>query len=95
MLLFISFFRVIMEAYVGYQEFNPYEYEGSPAVNVTYGYLATFFGVFVFSAINYAGILIGPSKKMKGDIWRWRNTLVSWIHADIIGVGVLYWYVHQ
>ncbi|KAL4224011.1 TLC domain-containing protein 1 [Mactra antiquata] len=70
--------------------FNPYEYEGSPDVDVVYGYLATALSFLMFTVINYVAIHIGPPKNYKGDTWRWRNTFVSWIHADIIGVWVLY-----
>lgn len=91
----IPFFSAVMESVLENKKFNPYDYEGSPAVDVVHGYLAMLFGLVLFSVVNYLAILIGPSKKMKGDTWRWRNTLVSWIHADIMGVGVLYWYVNK
>ncbi|XP_045170645.2 TLC domain-containing protein 2-like [Mercenaria mercenaria] len=79
-----------MEAASGSTEFNPYKYEGSPNVHVSEGYLVVLCGLFTFLAINFAAVKIGPPKNVSGDIWRWRNTFVSWVHADIVGTGVLY-----
>lgn len=70
--------------------FNLYEYKGSPNVSVFDGYMATLCGFCLFSAINYAAIKLGPPSSLKGDVWRWRNTFVSWVHAVIVGTGVLY-----
>lgn len=80
-----------MESAIGVSDFNPYTYEGSPNVHVLDGYLAALGGLCTFTAINFAAIKMGPPRTVTGDIWRWRNTLVSWLHADIVGLGVLYW----
>ncbi|XP_052799987.1 TLC domain-containing protein 2-like [Mya arenaria] len=70
--------------------FDPHMYKGSENVELVTGYLAISAGLLTFTLINYAAIKIGPAHYMKGDIWRWRNTLVSWIHAVLVGTGVLY-----
>ncbi|WAR02044.1 TLCD2-like protein [Mya arenaria] len=64
--------------------FDPHMYKGSENVELVTGYLAISAGLLTFTLINYAAIKIGPAHYMKGDIWRWRNTLVSWIHAVLV-----------
>lgn len=87
---FADYYRIKMDSGVSSQEFDPYTYKGSPNVNLSDGYLTVVCSFFAFLAINFAAIKIGPPKNLTGDVWRWRNTLVSWLHADIVGVGVLY-----
>jgi hypothetical protein len=83
--------RIKMESKGGTFEFDPYTYKGSPNVELSDGYTTVVISFFVFLAINLAAVKIGPPKNFTGDVWRWRNTFVSWLHADIVGVGVLYW----
>lgn len=72
-------------------EFDPYTYNGSPNVTVRDGLLVMVCGVVIFSIFNYLACIYGPPKTVTGDVWRWRNTFVSWLHAVIIGLAVLYW----
>lgn len=73
-------------------EFDPYTYPGSPNVEVRDGILVILASVGLFSIFNFLAYKYGPPPTVTGDIWRWRNTFVSWIHAVIIGLCVLYWY---
>lgn len=70
--------------------FDPYTYEGSPAVEVSHGYMMVAVGFGFFYGLNYAALRKGPPAKVTGDVWRWRNTFVSFIHSSICGAGVLY-----
>jgi len=72
-------------------ELDPYTYEGSPNVTLKEGALVLLFGVVLFSIFNYLAYIYGPPKSVTGEVWRWRNTFVSWLHAVIIGLGCLYW----
>jgi len=71
-------------------KFDPDRYQGSPNVSVTDGYLVAGLGALSFLLVNFVVIAIGPSRHVKGDKWRWRNTLVSWIHAVCLGLWTLY-----
>lgn len=70
--------------------FDPYTYEGSPHVEVFHSYIMVACGTGLFLCINLIAIKIGPPSSVTGDIWRWRNTMVSFLHAAIVGTGVLY-----
>lgn len=70
--------------------FNPYTYKGSENVQVGDGYAVMFVGFMIFLGISVIILFIGPPMNVKGDTFKWRNTFVSWFHADIISVGVLY-----
>ena len=71
--------------------FDLYTYEGSKNVQVAQGYLTMFAGFVFFEVVNGLAITFGPPRRLKSDVWKWRNTLVSWIHADVVGGGVIYW----
>lgn len=71
-------------------DFDPYTYEGSPKVKVLHSYILVACGAGLFYCINYAAIKTGPPAYLTSDVWRWRNTLVSFLHAAIVGAGVLY-----
>lgn len=76
---------------VALENFDIYTYEGSPNVTVAGGFLVLFLSVILFSIINYIAYIYGPPKTVTGDPWRWRNTFVSWVHALVVGLGVVYW----
>ena len=71
-------------------DFDPNTYPGSPSVEVWTGYLAALVGFVVFLSLNVLAVLAGPPGYMKGEVWRWRNTLISWFHAVMLGLAVLY-----
>ena len=73
--------------------FDPYTYGGSQNVEVVTGYKWMAVGFTLFFVINEILKVKGPGKNMMSDVWRWRNTFVSWIHADLTGPAVIYWYV--
>lgn len=70
--------------------FDVYTYEGSPAVEVSHGYLMIAAGFCLFFCLNLILQRIGPPSKVTGDVWRWRNTFVSCVHSSICGSAVLY-----
>ena len=71
--------------------FDPYTYEGHPAVDVGHGYLMIAVGFGLFYCLNVILQRVGPPSKVTGDVWRWRNTFVSCIHSSLCGTAVLYW----
>ena len=71
--------------------FDPYTYTGSTAVQLSHGYIMVVCGAALFFIINVVAAVKGPPSKVTGDVWRWRNTFVSFLHAAIVGGGVLYW----
>ena len=72
-----------------------YKYEELEPIPVVYGYLGVATSALFFLLVSHILVRIGNPKSVKeSDDWKWRNLLVSWIHAFIIGVWDLSWLVH-
>ena len=71
--------------------FDPNTYTGSSAVDVANGYMMIVCGAALFFIVNVVAVVKGPPSNVTGDIWKWRNTFVSFLHAAIVGAGVVYW----
>jgi len=71
-----------------------YEYERLEPIPVVYGYLGVAASALFFLFVNQILVWIGNPKSVKEkDEWKYRNLLVSWIHAVLIGVWDLSWLV--
>jgi hypothetical protein len=69
-----------------------YEYDRLEPVPVVYGYVGVAVSVLFFQAVNQVVVRVSrPKSVVEEDYWKWRNLLVSWIHAVVIGVWDLSW----
>ena len=72
-------------------QFDIYTYEGSPNVNVVYGYSGVVVAFVFFVIIDNVIKQVGYPKHVKlSDVNIWRNLTKSWIHAFIVSVWVIY-----
>ena len=64
-------------------------------VEVWHGYIVFFSAIAFFQGLNYVVMRCGNPKAVRSDVdpWRWRNLFISWVHAAIVGVWDILWYV--
>ncbi|PAA62921.1 hypothetical protein BOX15_Mlig025937g2 [Macrostomum lignano] len=61
-------------------------------VSVKGGFCAALFTIAIFGLLNQILTVIGPPRiivhraKNQEELWKWKNLLLSWIHALIIGI---------
>ena len=59
-------------------------------IDTRYGVCGIVMTVFVFQVLNKFVASFGlPKSVAKEDIWKWRNLIISWIHAGICSVWLL------
>jgi len=64
-----------------------YEYERLEPIPASYGYAGIVLSVAFFQTLNQTVLRVGSPKAVGRDnYWKWRNTVVSWMHALIVGV---------
>ncbi len=68
-------------------------FEHLEPIPVKYGYSLMLFAVFFFHIIHRIVGAIGPPKSVQTNPWKWKNLLISWVHAIIVGIWNLMWYV--
>ncbi|BFZ19115.1 hypothetical protein BsWGS_22154 [Bradybaena similaris] len=59
------------------------------SVSVTHGQYLMFASVLFFQLLNLLVKSYGPPKSVTDEEWKWRNLLVSWVHAVIASVWVI------
>ena len=72
-------------------KFDIYTYEGSPNVEVIYGYCGVVVVFAFFVVIDNIIKKVGYPKHIKSsDVNIWRNIIKSWIHALIVSGWVIH-----
>ncbi|CAG5135365.1 unnamed protein product [Candidula unifasciata] len=59
------------------------------AVSVTHGQYLIVASVLFFQLVNLLVKSYGPPKSVTDDEWKWRNLVVSWVHAMIASLWVI------
>ncbi|XP_064648642.1 TLC domain-containing protein 2-like [Lineus longissimus] len=62
------------------------------SIDVRYGYCVLFGAIFFFQVLNKFVSYLGPPKTLKDsedEFWKYKNVLISWIHACIVGPWTL------
>jgi len=63
-------------------------------IPLVYGYTGIAIAVVFFQSLNYFFVRsVSPKSVREDDVWKWRNLLVSWVHATIVGTWDLSWLV--
>ena len=47
--------------------------------------------ILFFLSLNLLVTVIGAPTYIRADFWKWRNLLISWIHALIVGIWDILW----
>ena len=69
-----------------------FKYDELKPIPVPYGYAGVILSALFFQVVcHFVGKLGKPKSVKDSDEWKWRNLVVSWIHAIIIGVWDLSW----
>ena len=58
-----------------------------------YAYTGVFLSAVAFQIANQILIITGPPKSVETEEWKFRNLFISWVHALIVGVWDILWYV--
>jgi len=70
------------------------DYERLEPIPASYGYAGIVLSVAFFQTLNQVVLRIGCPKAVgRENYWKWRNLVVSWMHALIVGVWDITWYV--
>ena len=70
------------------------DYERLEPIPASYGYAGIVLSVAFFQTLNQTVLRIGCPKAVgRENYWKWRNLVVSWMHALIVGVWDITWYV--
>jgi len=71
-----------------------YEYERLEPIPASYGCAGIVLSVAFFQTLNQTVLRVGSPKAVgRENYWKWRNLVVSWMHALIVGVWDITWYV--
>ena len=72
------------------------DYERLEPIPASYGCAGIVLSIAFFQTLNQT-VLRGGCPKAVGreNYWKWRNLVVSWMHALIVGVWDISWYVGQ
>jgi len=70
------------------------DYERLEPIPASYGCAGIVLSIAFFQTLNQT-LLRGGSPKAVGrdNYWKWRNLVVSWVHALIVGIWDITWYV--
>ena len=70
------------------------DYEHLEPIPASYGYAGIVLSVAFFQTLNQTVLRIGCPKAVgRENHWKWRNLVVSWMHALIVGIWDITWYV--
>ncbi|XP_071093216.1 TLC domain-containing protein 2-like [Haliotis cracherodii] len=58
----------------------------NPNLDIRYGYSMMISTILFFFIVNLVISFVGAPKSVQEDAWKWRNLLVSWVHALICSV---------
>jgi len=71
-----------------------YEYERLEPIPASYGWAGIVLSIAFFQTLNQTVLRAGCPKAVgRENYWKWRNLVVSWTHAIIVGVWDITWYV--
>ena len=74
------------------EKFDIYTYEGSPNVEVIYGYSTTVVTFIFFVVIDNVIKRVGHPKCVKSsDVRSWRTLIRSYFHALFVSGIIVYW----
>ena len=69
-----------------------FPYDALPPVPVKYGLSVIISSVIGFHILNEIVVKVGvPNTVEAKDTWKYRNLVISWIHALVVGVWDLTW----
>jgi len=65
-------------------------------IPVGYGITGVGASIVFFGLLNLFARLVGPPSTVKGNesMWKWRNLVISWVHAAVVGTWTLSWFVY-
>jgi len=70
------------------------DYERLEPIPASYGCAGIVLSIAFFQTVNQTVLRVGSPKAVGRDnYWKWRNLVVSWLHALIVGVWDITWYV--
>ena len=67
------------------------DYELLEPIHPVYGLATIFTSVLLFQAVNQVVYRCAAPPPGATDRWKWRNLVISWIHALIVGTWDLSW----
>ena len=69
-----------------------YPYDGLPPIPNSYGISAIVASIVGFQILNEICVKVGlPDSVDAKDTWKYRNLVISWTHALIVGIWDLTW----
>jgi len=70
------------------------DYESLEPIAASYGCAGIVLSIAFFQTLNQTVMRIGSPKAVgRENYWKWRNLVVSWMHALIVGIWDITWCV--